>query len=188
MLVRLLLCCVVLVSWVIFFWLCESWLKGNPAWNLIQRPVPSAEMANGIRSTIFQWKHSKQGPLFIWPDIHRKFKWISKTTKQQSLPSQLEPAALTTTRSWTCPIISWPHSREASKCWRRDCRDLFTTVVVSPWAVLLFHLDLERTRVTIISLYLLPLLHTRHVDHPPILSNFKQILRNSLKKLWKSCL
>jgi len=106
----------------------------------------------------------------------------------QSLPSQLEPAALTTTRSWTCPIISWPHSREASKCWRRDCRDLFTTVVVSPWAVLLFHLLVERTRVTIISLYLLPLLHTRHVDHPPILSNFKQILRNSLKKLWKSCL
>jgi len=130
-------------------------IERHPAWNLIQRRVPSAEMANGIRSTIFQWKHR---PLFIWPDIHRKFKWISG--KQAAAEPTLSQSSIKRTRSWNCPIP------------KRNCIEvlkngspLVTYIPPFPREPCSFPVREIPSNYSAFIYFALP----PHVDHPPIL-------------------
>ena len=107
MLVRLLLCCVVLVSWVMFFWLCESRLKGTPReiWYRDESPRQKWPTASVLQSF-----NGNTGPIHL--ARHSQEVQMNKRANKQPL-SRLWAAL--TTGSWNFPIISWPPKRSVEE-------------------------------------------------------------------------
>ena len=129
MLVSPLLCCVVLVSWVMFFWLCESWLKGTPREIWYRDEFPQQKWPT---ASVPQSFNGNTGPIHL--ARHSQEVQMNKRANKQPL-SRLWARAALTTRSWN---FLTPQREAASKCWRTDRRDPYTTV--SPWAAVLFRL------------------------------------------------
>ena len=169
MLVSPLLCCVVLVSWVMFFWLCESWLKGTPReiWYRDESPRQKWPTASVLQSF-----NGNTGPIHL--ARHSQEVQMNKRANKQPLSRLWAPAALTT-RSRNFPIISWPPKRSVEE------RIAMTYIPPFPRDCKRASCSLETPSNYSAFIYLPSsppaLLLTTHL----LFSNFKQILRNSLK-------
>lgn len=159
-----------------FFWLCESWLKGTPReiWYRDESPRQKWPTASVLQSF-----NGNTGPIHL--ARHSQEVQMNKRANKQPL-SQLWAAL--TTRSRNCPIISWPPKRSVEE------RIAVTYIPPFPrdppccfgcrWEI--------PSNYSAFIYFAPPPTVTRDMLTTLLFSNFKQILRNSLKKLWKSCL
>ena len=93
------LCCVVDPGElrVMFFWLCGSWLKGNPReiWYRVQFPQwqkrPPASVPQSFNGTLHT---GKAASIHLARHSQRKFKWISKTEARSARPTWVSSSAL----------------------------------------------------------------------------------------------